>query len=227
MRFCPVASPLLLVSLAIALPSTALAIDPPHDQIPGYATNDCAPCHSSHGFGTPASEICLSCHGESWTVVEAPLQATHADYITGTGNYDFELECTACHDPHYQRQDNMYGTSYGMYIKTTISENITVTDNTVSPPETETVAIDADIRFTSSSEFDNDDGDPSNDICNVCHTLTNHHQNDGTAPGGQDHHNGWDCTSCHEHINGFAQSCGGGMGGGGMGGGMGGGGMSH
>ena len=48
-----------------------------------------------------------------------------------------------------------------------------------------------------------DGGTPYDGICEVCHTMTNHHQNDGTAPGGQSHHDGENCTDCHFHIDGF------------------------
>ncbi|MHB1348593.1 MAG: multiheme c-type cytochrome [Desulfobulbaceae bacterium] len=61
------------------------------------------------------------------------------------------------------------------------------------------------------------DGDPTFDgICEVCHTETNHFQNDG---GGGDplHDNvgsvaGTNCTTCHSHQNGFAHGGGSGIG---------------
>jgi hypothetical protein len=37
----------------------------------------------------------------------------------------------------------------------------------------------------------------------MCHTRTNHHQRDGTAPGGQSHFDGEKCTQCHLHSDGF------------------------
>jgi hypothetical protein len=47
------------------------------------------------------------------------------------------------------------------------------------------------------------DGDATYDgICEVCHTQTNHHRNDGTAPQ-QSHFDGARCTTCHSHANGF------------------------
>ena len=51
------------------------------------------------------------------------------------------------------------------------------------------------------------DGPPyTENVCNTCHTATNHHQNDGTAPGGQDHNNSTDCGLCHPHAGGFQPS---------------------
>lgn len=47
------------------------------------------------------------------------------------------------------------------------------------------------------------DGDAVYDgICEVCHTKTTHHRNDGTAPA-QSHQDGARCTTCHPHANGF------------------------
>ena len=39
-------------------------------------------------------------------------------------------------------------------------------------------------------------------VCEVCHTSTSQHRNDGSAPN-TDHHNADDCTQCHSHQNGF------------------------
>ncbi|MEJ2201162.1 MAG: hypothetical protein P8X63_09140, partial [Desulfuromonadaceae bacterium] len=48
------------------------------------------------------------------------------------------------------------------------------------------------------------DGDTTYDgVCEVCHTQTAHHRNDGSGPQ-QSHFDGTRCTSCHAHENGFA-----------------------
>ena len=47
------------------------------------------------------------------------------------------------------------------------------------------------------------DGDATYDgICEVCHTKTTHHRNDGSAPY-QSHNDGTRCISCHPHSSGF------------------------
>lgn len=47
------------------------------------------------------------------------------------------------------------------------------------------------------------DGDAVYDgVCEVCHTQTSHHQNNGLAIQ-QSHYDGARCTSCHTHDNGF------------------------
>ena len=49
------------------------------------------------------------------------------------------------------------------------------------------------------------DGDATYDgICEVCHTQTNHHQGDGSAPGNQSHNDAADCTTCHTHAGAFS-----------------------
>jgi hypothetical protein len=60
------------------------------------------------------------------------------------------------------------------------------------------------------------DGDTTFDgVCEVCHTQTNHHRSDGSAPGDFDasggfvgHNDGQNCTECHLHSEGFRASCG-------------------
>ncbi|MBI5467373.1 MAG: hypothetical protein HY975_04150, partial [Candidatus Kerfeldbacteria bacterium] len=45
-------------------------------------------------------------------------------------------------------------------------------------------------------------------VCEVCHTLTGHHRNNGSQPP-PNHHDAEDCTSCHPHTGGFGVSGGG------------------
>ncbi len=53
------------------------------------------------------------------------------------------------------------------------------------------------------------DGDAVYDgICQVCHTQTSHHRNDGGAPQ-QSHNDGQKCTGCHSHGSGFGDHSGG------------------
>jgi len=55
------------------------------------------------------------------------------------------------------------------------------------------------------------DGPPHDEnICETCHTLTNHHRHDGMAPGDFDssgnyvgHHDGAYCMICHDHNRAF------------------------
>ncbi|MDH3568367.1 MAG: hypothetical protein OEM61_13560, partial [Desulfobacteraceae bacterium] len=57
--------------------------------------------------------------------------------------------------------------------------------------------------YTGAGSFS--DGAPyEENVCDTCHSTANHHQSDGTAPGGQDHKNSTDCRTCHAHIDGFS-----------------------
>ncbi|MEM7828314.1 MAG: CFI-box-CTERM domain-containing protein, partial [Candidatus Aenigmatarchaeota archaeon] len=57
---------------------------------------------------------------------------------------------------------------------------------------------------TGSNSFADSDTNYTQDICNVCHSQTNHHQFDGSAPGGQSHNDGANCVStCHPHKQKF------------------------
>ena len=62
---------------------------------------------------------------------------------------------------------------------------------------------DKDVVFTARTGTNSfADGDETCDgICEVCHTKTSHHKNDGTGSPG--HHDGEDCTNhiCHRHIH--------------------------
>ena len=56
-------------------------------------------------------------------------------------------------------------------------------------------------RATGTNSFA--DGNTTYDgVCEVCHTQTTHHRNDGSAPA-QSHYDGSQCTGCHSHASGF------------------------
>jgi hypothetical protein len=61
-----------------------------------------------------------------------------------------------------------------------------------------------DVRFfrgTGANSFA--DGNGTYDgVCEVCHTQTTHHRNNGSAPA-QSHYDGTRCTACHSHASGF------------------------
>jgi len=89
-----------------------------------------------------------------------------------------DANCVECHNP-MSTQSNLN------FVRSTVRGNTVVFTAT-----------------TGANSFA--DGDATRDgICEVCHTQTNHHQADGTAPGGQSHNDGADCTTCHTHLGGF------------------------
>lgn len=86
--------------------------------------------------------------------------------------------------------NTQFGVSYGKLIRGAI----------LTPKSGE-----RDVRFfrdSGSNSFADGDADLDG-ICEVCHTQTRHHRNDGLAPR-QSHYDGARCISCHPHSNGFA-----------------------
>jgi len=128
----------------------------------------------------------------------APNVAMHSSTVLGTkyGNWTMGNKgCVTCHNPHAQEQDNVFGTEYGMFIKEFICYNNNATGGSVQ----DFLEFTSDIGRGSFA-----DGAPhSENICEVCHTRTNHHQRDGSAPGGQSHYDSTKCTDCHTHVSGF------------------------
>jgi hypothetical protein len=154
----------------------------------------------------------------------APVVNMHSSSVVGTkyGNWTMGTQgCVVCHNPHSQEQDSNYGTSYGQYIK-----NYICFDNPVSGLD-----IGELVEFTiDSGPGSFADGPPNQlpnppepglnypgypleikNVCEICHSLTNHHRNDGQAPGDLDgnsnyvgHYDGARCVDCHPHIDGFA-----------------------
>ena len=123
----------------------------------------------------------------------------HSSDEIGTtyGDWGVNVTCLTCHNPHMQEQDNSHGTSYGMLVKEFIC-----LDNPVTGLDTNEI-----IEFTSATGPGSfADGPPANEnICEMCHTQTNHHRRDDApaAPGGQAHEDGNDCSQCHLHSTGF------------------------
>ncbi len=184
----------------------------PHAVIPGFSAGDCLVCHdlypTTDEMQANSTTVCLSCHSEAWTIVSATPEHVHSSAITGSARFDYDVECAACHAPHgwAAEIDNVEGSQNIKYVRANVDETITVVDRTVDPPATVTKTVDHDVVFTATTgpgSFADGDGNYTEDVCNTCHTLTDHHQSDGSAPGGQSHFDGQACTSCHLHPEGF------------------------
>lgn len=133
--------------------------------------------------------------------------------------------CVTCHNPHLQEQDREYKTSYGKYIKEYICYTNPVTG----------LVIGELVEFTGATGPGSfADGPPLQapnppqpglnyagyplelkNVCEICHTQTNHHRNDGMAPGDSGisgsysgHFDEAKCTDCHPHGDGFAPTSG-------------------
>ena len=188
-----------LVICSVLLPLSAWCIGPPHDSSNGIWCNS---CHIPHGrdrfarfvpvpYGADQEEMCKQCHNPTG---QAGSMSDVANHVVNGGAT--VIDCGSCHDSHGAQTsfdqhsgvaaDNLslVRTDTGRYVSEALEPAIfqIVPDN---------------FAFAS-------DNPPYNGICQSCHTQTNHHQNDGTAPGGQSHFDGADCTLCHTHASGFA-----------------------
>jgi hypothetical protein len=162
-------------------PDCAIA-DVPHDSI-----FDCTVCHDPGTYVLNAvipNSKCDQCHTPTGSLKPsyptAPDVMTHYSdiYIDPTTGVLVNIDCVECHNP-MRPQTNLY------HIRDII-RGIPVIFTARTGPGSFAEGFP-----------------PYDGICEVCHTQTAHHQVDGTAPGGQSHNDGTDCTSCHTHEEGF------------------------
>lgn len=190
----------------------------PDNTVHGQNTTlNCGKCHAPD-FNDPIRFACQRCHTDPADTTDplngtlkaqyplappygygtAPNVAMHASSVVGLkyGSWTMgDKGCVTCHNPHAQEQNNIFGTDYGMFIKEYICYDNNVTGHSVQ----EFVEL---TYPTGAGSFA--DGPPNNEnVCEMCHTRTNHHQRDGSAPGGQAHLDGQQCTYCHVHKDGF------------------------
>jgi predicted CxxxxCH...CXXCH cytochrome family protein len=193
-------------------------LDPSDDIVhPDNSILLCGKCHGS----TLSNEIrqqCERCHSENGTFkLQYPMPwpygfgsaqnvKLHSSTEVGTHYGNWDTRCVTCHNPHLQEQNAVNGTTYGKLIKEYIC-----LDNPVTGLNIEEI-----IEFTAPSGPGSfADGPPNTrNICEMCHTQTNHHRRNGLAPGDFDasnnyigHYDGEDCTECHVHNQGFKPSC--------------------
>lgn len=181
-----------LAALLAFVSSPAFALDAPHD-----ATNlpqVCATCHTTHAsLGSVLTNtaginnLCQSCHYDGGPVSSRAVVHTHKSNTAGGGDFDFEHQCTDCHDPHSQEQPTFPGGTGGQFL----------TDE-VRTPTGALVPITITARSGAGSFADGDaiiDG-----ICEVCHTQTTHYTSSTAESGRASPHNlATDCTTCHSH----------------------------
>jgi len=109
--------------------------------------------------------------------------------VTHTGDtYGlFSRACVDCHNPMFDMSPNL------KFIRPDVAGSISASTN---------------VTFTSLTGAGSfSDGAPYEDnICDTCHTQTNYHRWNGTAPVDQDHNINTECTVCHKHLNGFKGS---------------------
>lgn len=123
--------------------------------------------------GNPANLVafCRNCHDAQ----------THPTTHNVPGPW--QPVCTECHEVHDPANTNL-ALVHDVVRSQTLAQNKSVVFTARTGP----------------NSFD--DGDPTarDGVCQVCHTATRYHLNDGT---GVPHNDGADCTSCHSHSDGF------------------------
>ena len=137
----------------------------------------CTNCHFSHfNYPSPVPEWWFGDHLCKSCHVETGKAPAMQNHFTSGG----PMYCNVCHDPHEHQSQFMQN-----YIRSVIAT-----------PNNGNVIVE----FNDATDFihrsPNYDG-----ICEVCHTQTAYHRNDGSGNPG--HYNGRNCTDCHYHINGF------------------------
>jgi len=196
----------------------AVLTDPVDDTVhPDNNIMICEKCHAPD-FADPVRFACQRCHADPADTSDplngtfknqypldppygygsAPNVGMHDSTVVGTkyGNWTMGSKgCVVCHNPHAQEQNNTFGTDYGMFIKEYICY-----DNDVTLQSVEELV---ELTAPSGSGSFADGGPHTANVCEMCHTRTNHHQRDGSAPGGQSHLDGQRCTYCHVHADGF------------------------
>jgi len=175
---------------------TPALVTPP----PPHSAVTCTDCHTTPDTYVTNAAIpntaCLGCHdpaspgtasGGSDLKVDTHFSNHYVDPATGQLA---DLNCVECHNP-MSLQTNFRGNTNLKFIRSSVRGT--------------SVAFEATTGQYSFADDSNKPADmtTANYICNTCHTQTNHHQNSGTAPGGQSHNDGVDCTGCHGHDGGF------------------------
>jgi hypothetical protein len=146
---------------------------------PHDTVTDCNFCHTGAYYADPVlNSACNQCHTAGGALKGS--YPTAQDVATHRSR-----DCVECHDP-MNDQTNL------VHVRSTITGSI----------------IPATITFTAYTGAGSfADGAPyEENICDTCHSTTNHHQADGVAPGGQNHNDSADCRTCHAHIDGFSQT---------------------
>jgi len=103
--------------------------------------------------------------------------------VTGINEVDKEITVTGDARPVYQYiSSSTFAMIYGQYVKENIEDRIVK-------------------FFDQTGDNSYSDGDTTYDgVCEVCHTQTKYHRNDGT---GSAHYGGENCRRCHSHLDGL------------------------
>ncbi|MBI5863992.1 MAG: hypothetical protein HZB38_05710 [Planctomycetes bacterium] len=153
---------------------------------------------------------CVNCHdtsqhrGGTVRLWGNPVDQTEPFGITGDPA-QLTGFCRGCHDADTHPTIHTSGAPWTPHciecheLHDLSNANLTLVRDRV---RNQTLGVDRTVVFTARSGPGSfDDGVGANDgVCQVCHTATRSHRQDG---GGVAHHAGDDCATCHTHNNGF------------------------
>lgn len=186
----------------------------------------CKDCHSARNLGRYLDNTTAnrSSHpvGITYNGTDPGLLATPVAPVVLVSS---KIECSSCHQTHYAtstdgnllRKTNdvtlctschVSMTHYGATCNTchqthnTNKSNIYLIKDIITTPNSEnkTVVFTAQSGAGSFAEG----AAPYDGVCEVCHTTTTYHKNNGT---GTSHNAAVNCTNCHKHANAFRSSC--------------------
>jgi len=191
-----IASALLSALMTIFFALPALAFNFSHQ---------CSYCHNVHSLIPPqdlVETLCLTCHGPGGiSILKADV---HTNKLRSSYPA-FRIGCVECHDPHDNLNNWLGGRNLelvGTVLDSFALAKIVTPNSGVRDVVFESRGVDSGgTTLHSFADADEDNNGIYDGICEVCHTLTKFHRNDGSA--GTSHNRGKDCTACHAHINGF------------------------
>lgn len=183
----------------------------------------CKDCHSARDVGRYADDNINNKGSHPVGLAYPTSDSKYNDPPTGSVIIqDGNIECSSCHKVHYAETDDGYllrqtnddalcttchtytshesmGCKVCHQTHNTNKANIYMVKNTITTPG----SGDKTVVFTAQSGANSGaDGDATYDgVCEVCHTSTSYHKNDGT---GASHNAGSNCVSCHPHEDSFA-----------------------
>ncbi len=208
-------------------------IQPNFLRISNIGDNICKNCHSARNKGIYTNDTVNNkgTHpvGVIYNTTDSRLLATPTSPIQLVSD---SVECSSCHKIHYSdsgganggdgdgyllrttndanlcKDCHTYGDHQGMdcyschQAHNTDKTNIYLVRNSVVTPNSGTKAVIFSSETGTNSFADNNT--TYNGICEVCHTTTLYHRNDGT---GNAHETAVNCTSCHPHVLNFSPDC--------------------
>lgn len=193
----------------------------------GYWTVECRTCHDPHtqpqirehgsdsylysGISTSITSTTLTQDGAGWTEdeyqdrvlipnVDRTSRLKYGYKITGNTSDTLTVEGPIDLSRVTPGVDT-FAIIYGNIVQSEI-----ILDEIIDPGVTKTGSSTVRFFYNSGTNSFADGNSTYDGVCEVCHTETNYHTNDGS---GSVHNTAADCTQCHNHVRGFAHGGGG------------------